>query len=227
MKKFMFMLMVLVILGLNTQVSALTVAGTFNGWDPAAGDVMTDNLDGTHSITLSGFAAGERHTFKVTDGTWGWSYPVSGNSWFYADSSGDISISFDTNVVSDGWLPQQYRIGLNNDPATWSIVGDLNGWNNADPAWAMTPQGGGIYKLTQTLSPGTYWWKATVTGTWDAIGGDGRSENADAIGVTTTPGNEVVNFYVDAINGTYQVVPEPTTMVLLGLGSLGILRRKK
>ena len=175
---------------------------------------------------IAGDAAGERHEFKVTDGSWGWAQPGSGNSWFFADAAGNIDITFNENVVADGWVGEQYRMGLSTDPGAWSIVGSLNGWVNNDPLWATTPQGGGIYKLTQSLMAGSYDWKAVVTGSWDAISSE-RSVNADNLNLTLAVDSDV-DFYVDALTGTVkaEIIPEPATMALLGLGAL-LIRRKK
>ncbi|NIV33271.1 MAG: hypothetical protein GWN58_28640, partial [Anaerolineae bacterium] len=53
-------------------------------------------------------------------------------------------------------------------------------WDNADPATVMTALGGGAYELvTDIASPGAYQFKAVETGSWDAIGADGRSVNAN------------------------------------------------
>jgi hypothetical protein len=92
----------------------------------------------------------------------------------------------------------------------------------------MAAQGGGIYSVTQALTAGTYYWKAVMTGTWDAIGGDNRSVNADNIELTLGADADV-SFYVDALTGTVkaEIIPEPATMLLLGLGSLVAIRRKK
>lgn len=213
MKKLLFMLMVLAVMGLAAPVSAAYyVAGEFNSWDPA-GQLMTDNLNGTHSATVSGLTAGARYEFKVVlDGVWGTEYPTTPNSWLFADGSGNVDITFNTNVVSDGWQPDQYRIILNTDPNTntWSIAGDLNDWNNADASMVMTPQGGGIYKLTKAFLPGTYEWKGVKTGTWDAIGPDFRSIDSSNMGLTVTTG-DFVNFYIDALNGTLkgEAIPDP------------------
>lgn len=205
------------------------VAGDFNGWN-AAGNLMTDMGGGIWQVSLSGISAG-RHEFKVTSGDWSWNYPGP-NSWLYAPASGDVTITFNTNTsISDGWSPTEYRLGLSPDfPGTWTAVGSFQGWNNADPATAMTPLGSGIYYLEQLLAPGNYAWKAVVTGTWDSISWDNRSVNTSNWGFSTDPLNQLVKFWVDAINGTVKIevvesstpVPEPASMLTFGAGLLGL-----
>ncbi len=230
MKKFLFVLMVMAIVGLTAPASAdYYLAGEFNGWTPA-GQMMNDDGGGMYSATVSGLTADSRYEFKVTVGDWGTAYPPS-NAWLFSDGSGNVDITFNENVVSDGWQTDQYRIGLNTDPGTWNVVGDLNGWNNNDASMVMTAQGGGIYALAgQTFAAGTYWWKGVTTGTWDAIGANGRGIDASNMELTIAEG-ETVDFYVDALSGTLraEVIPEPATMTLLGIGSLLLasVRRKK
>jgi hypothetical protein len=130
--------------------------------------------------------------------------------------------------VEDGWITKQFRVGVSTEPGSWSLVGDYNGWWNADPSQLMTSMGGGIYSITQTFAAGNYNLKPTQTGKWDAIGTEGRSIDAWNYWLSL-PSASQVTVYVDAFAGTMKVnvVPEPATLSLLGLGALAMFRRKK
>ncbi len=188
------------------------VAGDFQGWN-AGSDPMTETAPGsriwTRSYTLD---AGSRHEFKITGGSWSLSLPSSGNAWFFTPASGTVVVTYDGNYYADGWIPARDRLPVEVDPGSWTAVGDWQGWNNANPATAMVPQGGGIHSLTVTnLAPGNYVWKAVRTGSWDAIGGDNRSVNAENIPFTVGSTDDEVTFWVNALAGTvkFEVVSPP------------------
>ena len=238
MKKLVALLVVGLMAGpaLAGTIATPHVAGDFQGWDAGA-NPMTETGAGTDvwEVTFTGLDAGSFHEFKVTDGTWSNALPAPGNSWFYADASGEITITYDGNTYADGWSPSLDRMGLNTDPADWTAVGDWQdqvGGSNWDPSnafTAMTPQGGGIYSLTAVLAPGDYNWKAVVTGGWNAISWDCRSVNATNWGFSTTTEFDTVTFSVDSFTGVASVVvtPEPASLALLGLGGLALLRRRR
>lgn len=230
-KKLTFMLMVLAVVGLTVPASAVdpcnVLRGDWNGWAGNA-DLMTDNLDGTFSATLTGLGAGSRQTFKIVNRTWDdmleqwvetWipgSSTYGSNAWLYADGGGECTVGFNTNTVSDGWLTATNRIGLSTDGSNvgWVIAGSFGG--DGSPTWwsttaqPMTDDGGGFYSLSLALplgsaewtaDPNTFEWKAVVTGSWDSISVDGRSVNTVNGSVTITPGYQIANFYVDSYTG--------------------------
>jgi len=210
------------------------VAGSMQGWDPGA-DPMTETAPGSgiYTKTFTGLTANNREEFKITDGTWDNSIPGP-NSWLFTDGVGDVTITYDSNTYADGWSPNVDRLGLSTDPGAWTAVGDWQSqvgggdWDNANPNTAMAPQGGGIYMLQATLAPGSYNWKAVVTGSWDSISWDARSTNTGNWGFTTDAVNDTVRFWVDSFAGTARidVLPEPASILLL-LGGFPLLRRRR
>ncbi len=204
------------------------VAGDFNGWN-GAGNVMSDLGGGIWQVHLAN--VGGRHEFKVTVGNWSQNWPGSGNSWFYGDASGNVTLTFDANDRQDGWRGNFGRIGTSTDPGTWTAIGDWQGWNNANPGTAMTALGGGIYGCQQSLAPGWYQYKAVVTGTWDGIGDDFRGINSNTTWFETTAAAPLVTFKVNALAGiqTVIVVPEPSLLAFAGvvLAGLAYSRRRR
>lgn len=219
-----------VLLASGAPAGAFYVAGSFNGWD-AAGNIMLETNPGFWEVDLQ-LDPNARYEYKVTVGDWGTSWPGSGNSWFVTDDTGSIKLTYDTNTYSDGWSGSSQRLGVSTEPGSWTAVGDWQGWNNANPATQMAAQGNGIYSLQQDLAPGTWYYKAVNTGTWDSIGADARSINGDNLAFEITAENPTAIFWVDALNGTIQVevVPEPSSLLALGSGFAGLtalLRRRR
>lgn len=188
-------------------VSQPYIAGDFNGWN-AGGTMMTETSPGSGiwTYTITGLSPGQYQQFKITPGDWSTTAP-SANSWYSADASGQVTITFNTNIVLDGWLPEQFRVGVSTEPGAWSLVGDymneIGGadWTNNDPTQTMTSLGNGIYAITQTLPAGNWQLKPTHTGTWDAMGLDGRSIDAWNYNLLLASETEVT-VYVNAYAGT-------------------------
>ena len=196
------------------------VRGDFNGWGTS--DPMYD--DGTHGDSAAGdgvytasvtVAAPGRHEFKVASEDWAAAFPGSGNSWLETTAAGEtVTVTLDTTTSADGWLPETGAIGVSTDPGTWTAVGDWQGWDNAAAATAMAAAGGGAYELVTAIAvPGSYQFKAVKTGTWDAVGADGRSVNAATAAFETTAADQQVTFRLDALAGRVQVEVAPAPVL--------------
>ncbi len=203
------------------------VRGSFNGW---AGEDNPLYDDGTHGDAVAGDAiftteiaipAAGRYEFKVTTADWSTSFPAA-NSWFVTQSDGQVvTITYDANTYDDGWMPASNRIGVADSTAAYTAVGNWQGWNNADPATAMSAAGDGTYRLTVPIAaPGMYEYKAVATGGWDAIGADGRNVNASTIQFTSVEAGQNATFFTNPANGTVKVeleavqpVPQPDNNV--------------
>ncbi|NMC81706.1 MAG: PEP-CTERM sorting domain-containing protein [Armatimonadetes bacterium] len=216
------------------------VAGDFNGWNPA-GLAMTDVGGGYWEVELPTNVEPGRHEFKVTKGSWDVNFPNS-NSWFYkrpvpkGPIDTPLKVTFDSNTYNDDWWGKSNLIIVNDGITDWTAVGDWQGWNNGNPATKMVEVSPGVFMYEAVLAPGTYWYKAVKTGTWDAIGADNRAINADSLQFTVNPGDATTQFYVNTSWSAIRVgpggpgeIPEPSTLLLAlsGLAGLGGLRLRK
>ena len=196
-------------------------AGSFNGWaadgnplydDGTNGDLL--GSDGVFTVDITIPTAG-RYEFKVTNCTWDLSYPTTGNSWLnITEDNQVVKITFDTNDHSaDAGLalvPTTNIIHAWDSSNSFTVVGDFQGWNNADPNTALGMDGRGLYMLNYPIATaGANNFKIVSTGTWDAIGLDNRSVNANNIPFVTYKDEDVVWFYLDYRTGRVGAFPPP------------------
>jgi hypothetical protein len=106
-----------------------------------------------------------------------------------------------------------------NGPVVWGFFGmPFNDTNSPTPGNDCTPFTTGV--------------GGTCAGTWDSAEGNGAGVNLAAELPFILSGKSYINFHTvqnggGEIRGNIQVVPEPTTLTLFGLGAIGLaaLRR--
>ncbi len=201
--------------------------GTFNGWGQTP---MTDNLDGTYSVTIGALVPGALHDWKIDTGNWASSWPGS-NVTSAVDAAGNMTLHFRPGPIADGWSPAADRVGYS-DPGQfgWEIMGSFNNWDALvdTAARQMTDLGSGLYSVDYTIAtPGMHSFKFRESNSWAVSTGDDFGNAAANISVTTTVPNELLTFQLDLPNGRFQVVPEPAALTLLG-GVIGfVLMRRR
>jgi hypothetical protein len=193
---------------LEPTITTPHVAGSMQGWDPTSSP-MTETAPGSSvwELEFTGLTPDTRYEYKITNGL-DWADPnhqnlPGANSWCFTDANGTIKIFYDGNFYADGWFPERDRLPLPaySDPGTWTAAGSFQGWNNADPATAMLPQGGGVYMYEGTgLAADTYEWKAVITGSWDSISVDGRSIFTANMPFVINDPSDIFRLYVDPLN---------------------------
>lgn len=191
-------------------------AGSFQGWDNSANPLYDDGAngdliagDGVFSLNFTIATAG-RHEWKaVTCGDWGTTFPAQ-NSWFYTDSDNQtVRLTFDTNDYGGDagtpYTPTSNIVNVSGDslPASFTAVGDWQGWDNGNPATAMTDLGHGLYYLQYTIpTAGAYQAKVVQTGSWsEQFVADGRALDGSPLAFSTAADNTLVSFLLDAHSG--------------------------
>ena len=197
--------------------------GDFNGW--GTDDQMSEVSSGHYQATVTGLTDGTTYEFKVADADWNSEWPSS-NARIRAGSSGELTVNLWFDADGDGWSPAGTRVGYEDLGYTWEIMGSFNDW--AEPVVTLTHLGDGVHQGQIVVAdPDDYWFKFRNAGDWDVAVGDNFGSGAGDIPYTTTTANETVIFTLDLPGGRFNVVPEPGSLALLGLGGLMLLRRRR
>jgi len=199
------------------------VKGAWNGW--GLDDPMTFVAGVEHVATVTGLTPDDRPEYKCADEGWTKEAPGS-NGQFIVPASGEMTFHFyDQDSWSDGWEPSaKYRVGYD-DPGniTWAVIGAMTSWSDV----VMDDLGGGLWKKEMTLNAGNYNFKFRKEGDWDISIGDDFGDAAGDNWINVINDNELWAFELDLPGGRWRAyyVPEPASLLLLGLGAL-VLRRR-
>ncbi|OQX76450.1 MAG: hypothetical protein B6D64_09875 [Bacteroidetes bacterium 4484_276] len=142
------------------------VAGTFQGWDPAATE-MTLVQDAIYAITIN-LTEGEEIEFKYVNGNaWGMEETVpagcaQNNNRFFTvpgeDTTLDAVCFGSCTVCNPPTVEITFQVDMSNEtvsPLGIHIAGSFQGW---DPAGTeMLPVGNGVYAVTIDLDEGNYY----------------------------------------------------------------------
>ncbi|MBN1874645.1 MAG: hypothetical protein JXA33_10480 [Anaerolineae bacterium] len=194
------------------------LAGGMNGWNNSSTPLYDDGThgdliggDGIFSVDYTIATAGTTGWKVVGCGSWDTTYPAK-DSWVTTSTADQVvKFTFDTNDHSDdaGWdlLPAQYIVhAFDDEPSTFTAVGDFQDWDNTDPNTVLTAAGPRLYTLAYSVAtPGDYSGKITTTGSWNAYGADGRSSDAANVNFTTTAPNQTIYFLLNTATGRMTV----------------------
>jgi len=202
---------------LAPQAGNWCVAGSFQGWNNSSdalndagtsGDLMPG--DGVFSLDATIPAAG-RYEFKAVEcGNWSNAFPAQ-NSWFITSAANQkVKITLDTNDhtadAGNQLLPKKNIVNVLGDtpPASWTAVGDWQGWNNANADTKLADLGRGLYRLEYTIPvAGAYMGKIVSTNDWAQEFTDQGRVNGDGgnINFSTTAANEAIVVLLDTNTG--------------------------
>lgn len=198
MKKALLLLSVFVIAAsaMSAQYLACSFGSQIGGadWDPAnpALELTDGDGDGIYTFTTTLTAdisalANEGNGWKVTDGTWGNSFPGQGNFSFVGTNGEEVTFSYDLNDYSaDGWYPSTgFAWSSNHSEYSAQDVSFVGSFEGA--SWTLgqfIPTGAGRYKsvVYNPTADATLEFKTGSLTSWDcyAIAGSNQSISVTA-----------------------------------------------
>lgn len=202
-------------------------AGVAGAWNSDVGNEMFDdgtngdvaNGDGIHTRVVTTDQAPGKYEWKAALDDWSVSHPISSNQWVYVNSMGEqITMTLDTNVYADGWIPDT-NIAWSSNPwptgSTPEVIGGapaIGDWGSGVSAVLV----GDIWSVSATFATaGSYEYKWRANGNWDdfVLGNDGAATFGGNLIVDVLNDGDTMTFELNQATGRARVMEENTVSV--------------